>query len=104
MSVAKSLDHLIRPEQDRLRDGQPERLGRLEIDHGSISVRHPIVISEHVPGISRNRRCSSFWQHPVVPRLPVALEPQENVVLSLLEIGALSRIMYDIEEKLVASD
>jgi len=27
------LDHLVRPEQDGLRDGQPERLGGLHVDH-----------------------------------------------------------------------
>src|SRR5437879_4068464 len=62
------------------------------------------MIGHEVARIAIGCRRRPFRQHGVIPGLPVALEPIEDIFLPILEIGALTRVLDDIEEKLVAGD
>ena len=65
-------------------------------------VSDTIVVSQEVPGVDIRRRSRPLWQHRGVPSLPVAFQPFEYVFLPVLEIGPLTRVSHNIEEKLVS--
>jgi FAD dependent oxidoreductase len=45
------------------------------------------VISHEVARVSIGRRSRPFWQHGVIPGLPIALQTIEDLFLPILEIG-----------------
>src|SRR5262249_41373665 len=55
--MARSLDHLIRPRQQRRRDRQPERPGRLEVDHQLESGR---LLDRQVAGPAPRKILSTY--------------------------------------------
>ena len=62
------------------------------------------MIGEEIAGLTIRCRPRPFRQHAIVPGFPVALEPIENILVSVPEIGPLARVLDDIEQELVAGD
>ena len=79
-STVASLDHLIRPLQERRRDRQAERLGRLEVDD-------QLILGRRLHGqIGQVRLLNAFasdWQL-IRPRL---FEPLRNNLRDLIRVA-----------------
>src|SRR5262249_61767157 len=65
-------------------------------------IDHAVVVGERITRLREKARTQTLGQHRCAPRVPVAFETVEDVLVAVLEIRTLARVLHHIEQELVA--